>query len=294
MKKTKEIVIISGKGGTGKTTITASLASMLPADPGNIIVDTDVDASNLHLLLKPWNIDSRDFNGKDIAFINPFLCVGCNRCRELCRFDAIEVVEGHYHVVPFSCEGCSLCNYACPKMAVEMNERIVGKWFTCDTNFGELLHARLIPGAENSGSLVAMVKQQAILRAKEKQSPVILIDGPPGIGCPVIAAVSGADLAIIVTEPTLSAFSDLERVFKLASHFGVPCGIVINRVDINRENAAKIRTFATVNNIDIFAEIPHSRCVVNEISMGNLPMRNCKSFYTQVKRIYERINLVIQ
>ncbi|MCP4219136.1 MAG: (4Fe-4S)-binding protein [bacterium] len=291
MKRISEIVIISGKGGTGKTTVTASLAAVIPS---KIIVDTDVDAANLHLLLKPQPIERRDFIGKPVAVINPDQCTSCNRCRELCRFEAIDILHKQYTVEPFSCEGCGLCSRACPAGAVTMRERIVGQWFLSQTDMGNMVHARLRPGAENSGSLVAMVRRQAQLRAKEKKADTILIDGPPGIGCPVIAAVSGTNLAIIVTEPTYSGIHDMERIFTLLKHFGIKTGIVINRFDINEKNAQKIRSFARANGIKVFAEIPHSLCIINEISAGRLPSLWCRPLAEATGTIYDALKQELQ
>jgi MinD superfamily P-loop ATPase len=288
MKQQKpiEIVIISGKGGTGKTTIAASLADIIP---DKIVIDADVDAANLYLLMSPENIRGTDFKGKSLAVINREICVSCNRCRELCRFHAIAVKDGYYQVDDLSCEGCGLCEIACPVKAVEMHEQVVGQWFTADTAFGNFIYARLKPGAENSGNLVVKVKQEGKQRAEEKGKGFILVDGPPGIGCPVIAAVSGAHLAIIVTEPTYSGISDLERVFVLVNHFGITCGIVINRWDINPENTRKIEDFAHEKGVPVYARIPHSSCIIDAISRGKLPARACKVLAREVEQIYKYI-----
>lgn len=286
MKKTKEIVVISGKGGTGKTTVTASLAEIMR---DIVIVDADVDASNLYILLKPQYIQATNFTGKAAAAINSELCSGCGLCKELCRFHAVEKVNGLYRVDPFSCDGCGLCNIACPTGAVEMTPRVVGKWFTAQTEWGDFVYARLTPGAENSGSLVAMVKKRARQLAEQEQIETLLIDGPPGIGCPVISAVSGAHLAIVVTEPTYSGISDLERVVELASHLKVPCAVVINRFDINRENTGQLETYAQKKGIPVVARIPHSRCIMDEISRSTIPSRNCRSLAEQTEKIYKYI-----
>ncbi|MCK4761790.1 MAG: ATP-binding protein [Candidatus Aminicenantes bacterium] len=286
MKKAKEIVVISGKGGTGKTTITASLAGIMT---DKVIVDADVDAANLYILLRPQNIRGTDFTGKGLAEIDRDLCVHCGLCKELCRFFAIEIVDGDYRVDPFSCDGCGLCKIVCPVQAVTIEEQVVGKWFSADTEFGAFVYARLIPGAENSGNLVTMVKEQAKQKAAAGNIPTILIDGPPGIGCPVISAVSGADFALIVTEPTYSGISDLRRVFDLTAHFGIKSGIVINRCDINPGNTTAIETFAREKGIPVLAGIPHSRCIMDEISESRLPARKCKELSRQIENIYEHI-----
>jgi MinD superfamily P-loop ATPase len=287
MKKFKEIVVISGKGGTGKTTLTASLAERIPA---KIIADADVDAANLYILLKPGNPRATDFKGKSKAVINRDMCTQCNLCRELCRFQAVEITDGDYRVNPYSCEGCGLCKIACPVHAIEMNRQVVGKWMSAETEFGDFVYARLIPGAENSGSLVTMVRFQAKLAAVKKGVKTLLIDGPPGIGCPVTASISGVDLAIIVTEPSYSGLSDLQRVIDLTDHFHVKSGIVINRFDINPGNTKKVESFAREKRIPVFAMIPHSRCIMAEISKGNLPSGKCKVLARSVEKIVEHIN----
>lgn len=290
MKKIKEIVVISGKGGTGKTTVTASLADIMP---NKVVVDADVDAANLYILLKPVDIQSTEFTGKSAASINSELCTGCGICKDLCRFHAIHMVDGICRVDPFSCDGCGLCNIACPLGAVVMTPRVVGKWFTARTGPGDFVYARLIPGAENSGSLVAKVKKQAGKLAEETGMDTLLIDGPPGIGCPVISAVSGAHLAIVVTEPTYSGISDLERVVELTAHLKVPCAVVINRYDINPENTERLETYAQKKRIPVVARIPHSRCIMDEISQSAIPSRNCRDLAEQVEKIYEYINTYI-
>ncbi len=286
MKNKKEIVVVSGKGGTGKTTITACLAEAL----GNkIIADADVDAANLHILLKPENIKGSKFRGKPIASIDTDVCTSCGLCQELCRFNAIDHQTNAYKIDDISCDGCGLCKIACPVNAIEMNEQIVGEWFTAGTEWGDFAYARLIPGAENSGNLVTMVRHQANLMAREKKIKTILIDGPPGIGCPVIAAISGSDLAIIVTEPTVSGISDFERIYGLTEHFNIPAGIVINRFDINLHNTKKIEEFAEKKGIKVFARIPHSDCIMREIAESSIPFRKCKSLYTEIVKIKEII-----
>jgi MinD superfamily P-loop ATPase len=286
MKKVKEIVVISGKGGTGKTTVTASLADLIP---GKIIVDADVDAANLYLLLNPEHTQGTDFIGKPTARIDADMCTSCGRCKELCRFDAINIIDEQYIVDDFSCDGCGLCEIACPVKAVQMNPQVVGKWFVSRTPLGDFVHARLIPGAENSGSLVTKVRQQAKQAAEEKKIEALLIDGPPGIGCPVIAAAAGAHLAVMVTEPTYSAINDLKRLLKLTTHFRVKSCIVINRFDINRENTRQIENFAQNKGVPVIARIPHSRCVMEEIAKSSIPSRKCSTLSREVEKIYEYI-----
>ncbi|MDQ1351050.1 MAG: hypothetical protein QG657_1352 [Acidobacteriota bacterium] len=291
MKDIKEIVVISGKGGAGKTTITASLADMIP---GKIIVDADVDAADLYILLKPEKIRGTTFTGKGVAVIDNERCISCRRCLEMCRFHAIVVNGEKYRVDEFSCEGCTLCRLACPVNAITMKERIIGEWYTSVTEWGDFVYARLKPGAENSGSLVAMVKRQAKLRAQEKNIDLLLIDGPPGIGCPVISAISGVNLAIIVTEPTYSGISDLERVFQLTTHFKIKSGIVINRFDINLENTKEIEDFARQNRAPVYAKIPHSDCIREAISQRDLPSRHCRQLAEPLVDLYEKIKTELE
>jgi MinD superfamily P-loop ATPase len=207
MKKPEQIVVLSGKGGTGKTTVTASLAVMFP---DKVIADADVDAANLHILLDPAVISEHTFPGRPVAEINPKHCINCGICMDLCRFDAIGVSNGQHHIDEFSCEGCTLCSIACPEHAIAMTKQTAGRWFNSSTAYGSFIYARLDPGAENSGNLVTMVKHQSRLTAESEEKTYILIDGPPGIGCPVTSALSGSDFAVIVTEPSLTAISDLD------------------------------------------------------------------------------------
>ncbi len=285
-KELKEIVVISGKGGSGKTTITAALAAIIPR---KIIVDADVDAADLYILMKPRDIHGSRFPGKPVAVIDPGRCISCRYCLDLCRFHAIVGNKGKYHVDGLSCEGCTLCQLACPMKAITMAERMVGEWFISTSDWGDFVYARLQPGAENSGSLVAMVKQQAKKRALEKDIHLLLIDGPPGIGCPVIASISGADLAIIVTEPTYSGMSDMERVFRLTTHFKIKSGIVINRFDINLEHTRSIEAFAAQKGIPVYAKIPHSDCIREAIGARLLPNQHCWQLDEQVKNLYQQI-----
>lgn len=279
-------MVISGKGGTGKTTITASLAQLFP---DKIVADTDVDAANLFLLLKPSTRVETEFRGIPIASINPSICSACNLCREQCRFQAIDIHNGIYRVDPISCEGCRLCVSVCPVKAITMTEQTVGKWIVADTDCGGFVYARLNPGGENSGKLVTMVRNQARILAEKQKVKFILIDGPPGIGCPVISTLSGSDYALVVTEPTLSGISDLERILKLIEHFGIPRGLVINRYDINLENTKKIEKFALEKDIEILGKIPHSFCILNEISRQNIPLEFCADLKKEIKAVYKKL-----
>jgi MinD superfamily P-loop ATPase len=226
----KEIVVISGKGGTGKTSLAAAFAALA----GNAaIADCDVDAADLHLLLEPDVRQTHDFSGGKQARIDAAQCIRCGKCQKLCHFEAITEDHGCYAVDPVACEGCGVCAHFCPVGAIEFAEAVNGQWFLSETRFGPMVHARLKPGAENSGKLVTLLRKEAQRIAGEQRRETIIVDGPPGIGCPVIASITGADLVLIVTEPTLSGRHDLERVAKLVAHFDIPAAVCVNKWDIN-------------------------------------------------------------
>jgi len=286
MDKPKEIVVLSGKGGTGKTTIAASLAVLFR---NKIIADADVDAANMYILMNPDNIKSGEFAGKPVARIDSRSCINCGICSDLCRFDAIDIINGQHKIDQLSCDGCTLCLLACPEKAIQMEPVMVGKWFSSDTEYGKFVHARLDPGAENSGNLVTMVKHQAKLLAESEHMNYILIDGPPGIGCPVTSSLSGADYTIIVTEPSISGISDLKRIIKLSDHFMVKSGIVINKYDINLNNTKEIEKFASENSIDILGKVPHSFCIINEISEKKIPISKCDELKGPLTDVHKKI-----
>ncbi len=233
----KEIVVISGKGGTGKTSLAASFALL---SRGAVIADCDVDAADMHLLLQPSVTGRWRFQSGNEAIIRPEACTGCGRCEELCRFGAVRDRGGIRAVDPSGCEGCGVCARFCPAGAIDFPVRDCGEWMISSTRAGTMVHARLAPGAENSGRLVSTVRREAARLAAEEGAGLILVDGPPGIGCPVIASMTGASLALAVTEPTLSGAHDLERVISLASHFGIPVAVCINKWDINPPAAEEI------------------------------------------------------
>jgi MinD superfamily P-loop ATPase len=211
----KEIVILSGKGGTGKTSLTASFA-ILAENP--ILCDTDVDAADLHLLLQPEVQRQSEFSGGNLAFINQDRCTACGYCRDLCRFDAI---QDNFQVDPINCEGCGVCVDLCPEAAIDFPAQKSGDWFISATRVGPMVHARLGIGEENSGKLVSLIRGKARLLAEENLCSLILIDGPPGIGCPVIASITNSDAVVIIVEPTVSGFHDIKRVAELTNHFGI-------------------------------------------------------------------------
>ncbi len=233
----KELVILSGKGGTGKTSITGSFAALAR---NAVLADCDVDAADLHLLLGP-NVRARhDFISGNEAIIDPSRCTQCGTCAELCRFQAISRKNGRITLDPFGCEGCGVCVEFCPEQAIAFPERHCGEWYESDTVYGPMVHAKLAPAAENSGKLVTRVRTAARAEAEKRGAELILIDGPPGIGCPVIASLSGATAVLVVTEPTVSGEHDLGRVLQLAKHFRVPAMVCVNKWDLNPETTLRI------------------------------------------------------
>lgn len=250
----KEIVVISGKGGTGKTSLTASLATLAFQTQPVVLVDCDVDAADLHLVLDPQIRETTPFSGGKVARLQSERCRSCGECLALCRFDAIK--EGP-SIDPAACEGCGVCAHFCPHGAIAMEEALNGHWFHSETRFGPLFHARLGVAEENSGKLVSLIRKEARAFAKGTDKELILVDGPPGIGCPVIASLSGADQVLVVTEPTVSGIHDLKRVADLARHFRVKAGIVVNKADLNRGKVEEIHDFAQREGLEVLGEIPY-------------------------------------
>ncbi len=252
----KTITILSGKGGTGKTSIVSSFASL--ADK-TVIADCDVDAADLHLVLNPTVKKTNPFSGAKVAEVVPDKCISCGLCEELCRFDAIKLSTGPlpvYEVDPIACEGCGVCEWFCPTQAIELKEMPSGEWYISDTEYGPLVHAKLGIAAENSGRLVTVVRNFANGIGVAKELDYLLIDGPPGTGCPVIASLTGVDFVLIVTEPTYSGLHDLERVIKLAAHFGIPARVCINKWDLNEEMSDKIEDFAKTSGTPVIGKVP--------------------------------------
>jgi MinD superfamily P-loop ATPase len=269
----KQLVILSGKGGTGKTTVTAALAHLASQEMRLVIADGDVDAANLELLLSPTRKETHDFMSGQVAQIDEELCVGCGTCEDVCRFDAVLYPEDPaasvaFRIDPSACEGCASCMYQCPTEAVQMRQRRSGQWFRSETRFGPLFHAHLFAGQENSGKLVTLVKQQARQLASEDTRPLLLVDGPPGIGCPVISSLSGADLALLVTEPTVSGVHDLERILGTTRHFDVPSLALINKADINTSLADALENLCRTQGVDVTGRIPYDPSVTEAMVRG--------------------------
>jgi MinD superfamily P-loop ATPase len=257
----QEVVVLSGKGGTGKTSIVGSFAALAKS---KLLVDCDVDAADLHLLLQPARREKHEFWSGQTAFIAEDRCTQCGLCQELCRFKAIK----DFRVDPISCEGCGFCSRICPTEAITMKENLAGHWFISNTRYGSLVHARLGIAQENSGKLVALVRQQARQMAEKNGADYIISDGPPGIGCPVISSLSGANLALLVTEPTLSGIHDLERVLGVCQHFGVPALVCINKYDINEDNTHQIERYCLSQGVEVAARIPFDNTVTKAMVAG--------------------------
>jgi MinD superfamily P-loop ATPase len=257
----KEIVVISGKGGTGKTSIVASFAAL--ADNA-VLADCDVDAADLHLVLEPDVKQTQDFSGGKLAVVSTAKCIGCGKCEEVCNFDAAsfngpanDVVERTYTIDSIACEGCKVCVEFCPVDAIEFKDAVNGQWFISDTRFGPMVHARLGIAEENSGKLVSLIRKEAKKIATEQNKDLIIVDGSPGIGCPVIASITGADLVLVVTEPTISGRHDLDRVIELTNHFKIPTVVCINKYDINPDIAKVIEKRAGEKNLKVVGKISY-------------------------------------
>ncbi len=259
----KEIVVISGKGGTGKTSLAASFVNLAERP---VIADCDVDAADLHLVLTPRIKSEEEFSGGKLARILPEKCTACGKCADVCRFGAVEERNREdggkkYVIDPIACEGCGVCAWFCPEKTIEFKEAVNGKWFISNTRYGPMVHARLGVAQENSGKLVTLVRNQAKRIAEENEHPYVIVDGAPGIGCPVIASIVGADLVVIVTEPTVAGRHDLGRVAQLTGHFDIPTVVCINKCDLNREVADKIRREAGERNIDCVGDVRYDKAV---------------------------------
>jgi len=259
-----EILIISGKGGTGKTSLTAGFAHLAK---NHVICDLDVDAPDMHLILKPDNTKSVEFISGHEAVINPDKCEACGKCLEMCQYGAVNENDDIFSIDPLRCEGCKVCVEFCPVDAIDFPDRKCGHWYSSDTRFGPMIHAQLFPGEENSGLLVSLLRKKAREMAEEKGLDLILSDGTPGIGCPVIASLSGVTLAVIVTEPTPSGRHDMERVAELCGHFNIPAGIIINKYDLNAKETAAIEAYGEEKGFTLFGNLPHdpiiTRAMIN-------------------------------
>jgi MinD superfamily P-loop ATPase len=286
----KQLTILSGKGGTGKTSITASFAVLAK---NAVVVDCDVDAPDLHMLLHPEIIKTQEFMGSKVAVIDEAKCVKCGFCRQTCNFDAI---TSDLKVDAIACEGCGVCAVACPAQAIALTPRISGNAYISKTKYGFMSHALLYPGESNSGKLVTLVRQNAKILAEKEKRDLIIIDGSPGIGCPVIASITGVDAALVVTEPTLSGIHDLERVLKLLDHFNVVPFVCVNMYDINTENTNKIMSFCKENGIDVVGIIPFSSEVTQAMVNGKTIVEYSpeSSVTEEIKRMWKKMYLSLR
>ena len=281
----KELVVISGKGGTGKTTLTAAFAALAK---NRVLCDADVDAADLHLLMAPKIRTRSDFKGGSIAVINEDKCTECGLCRELCRFDAI---SENFVVDSIECEGCGVCVDFCPENAIDFPVQTCGQWFVSDTRFGPMVHARLGIAEENSGKLVTLIRQEAKKLAEEKKLEMIITDGPPGIGCPVIASIGGATAVLIVTEPTVSGIHDMERVAQLAEHFKIPAMVCVNKYDLNPDQALAIEKIAKEHEITFLGNIAFDPVFTKSMIDGKtlIEYDNNSTVATEVKKIWSGV-----
>ena len=283
----REIVVISGKGGTGKTSLTGAFAHLAE---NKIICDLDVDAPDLHIILSPDMACTEDFYSGHEAVIDNSRCQMCGTCLDMCQFGAVKFDGTRYFIENLRCEGCKVCVSFCPGEAIDFPARYCGQWFVSSTRFGTMVHARLFPGAENSGRLVTLLRNQAREKARQEGKDLILCDGAPGIGCPVISSLSGTNLAVIVTEPTLSGLHDLQRVAQLCSHFKTRVAVVINKFDLNIQQSREIEDYCRGKNFELAGNMPYDphftaamvdKMVVTESSDSRVARK--------VSRIWEQI-----
>jgi MinD superfamily P-loop ATPase len=258
----KELLVISGKGGTGKTSLMAAFASLAK---GKVLCDADVDAADLHLIMEPRSQQKTDFQGGGTAVIRLDRCSECGLCRDLCRWNAI---GEDFRVDPLACEGCGVCVYFCPESAIDFPIKTCGEWFISETRFGPMVHARLGIAEENSGKLVAVVRQAAKKLAEEKGLDLLLTDGPPGVGCPVIASMGGVSAVLIVTEPTVSGKHDMVRVAQLANHFKVPAMVCTNKFDLNMDQTHSIEALARDKDMTVVGRIPFDPAFTKAMVQG--------------------------
>lgn len=263
----KEIVVISGKGGTGKTSVTASFAVL--GGKNVIVADCDVDAADMHILMKPDFEVSEAFFSGELAVIQQEDCIQCGECKNVCRFDAIDIKNGKYIVNPLNCEGCGYCSRICPTDTIINVDLNVGNWYISNIRTGsKMVHAKLAIGADNSGKLVAQVKNKAKELAEHSEKEYIIVDGSPGVGCPVVSSLSGASYVVLVTEPTVSGLHDLKRVYELVKKFNLKAGCIINKYDLNIDVTKKITTFLEKEGIDKLSELPYNKVFTEAMTEG--------------------------
>jgi len=282
----KEILILSGKGGTGKTTILGAFAHLAK---NKILVDCDVDASDLHLLLAPRPTEEHAFKSGVKARVEIDKCSGCGMCAELCQFDSITMDDTAF-ISRLNCEGCGVCAHFCPEDCIVLDENHCGSWYVADTDYGTLVHAQLFAGEENSGKLVSFIKNKARDLAEKTATELILIDGAPGVGCPVIASLSNVDLAVVITEPTLSGLHDLERILDLTDHFKIPALICINKWDLHPEMSSKIEADCKARDVELLGKIPFDPTVIDSQIQGTpLTLSETSLAAYSVRAVWEKL-----
>lgn len=284
-----QVTVISGKGGTGKTTVTASLGMFFDHP---VFADCDVDASNLHLLLKPTIKEKKPYFGHRFPVVDESACVACGACETYCRFNAISMRE-HAVIDPTACEACGVCITVCPVGAISLVDRPCGEVYISDTRYGPMVHARLDPGVGTAGKLVTMVREEAIKAAGE--DGLVLVDGPPGIGCPVIASLAGADIALLVVEPTISGYSDFKRVMQVVRRFkAMPC-VCINKYDLNEPYSKMIESYCSKSGVPVIGRIPYDRKIFDCLSQGKIPV-SCagKEIRGLYRQMYDNLNKLIE
>jgi len=294
-----ELAVISGKGGTGKTSVVASFAALAS---GSVIADCDVDAADLHLVLGPKVRRSEEFIGGKTAVIRGDACTSCGRCLEVCRFSAVRVISPtdgggneRYEIDPLSCDGCGVCAHQCPEGAIDLLPARSGRWFVSDARTGPLVHARLGIGQENSGKLVTLVRSEARKLAAKKQAGLIITDGPPGIGCPVIASLTGADLALVVTEPSLSGFHDLDRVVRVARGLRVPVVVCLNKWDISLEVGHSIEEWCHDHDIPVVGLIPYDNAVTEaQIHRKSVVEHSDGAASAAIRKLWDRVAAILE
>jgi MinD superfamily P-loop ATPase len=294
----KELVVISGKGGTGKTSIVAAFAALAK---NAVLADCDVDAADLHLVLEPKVKRTNDFSGGKQASIIAEKCIGCGKCRDMCRFDAInfngpgnDVVDKTFTVDPVSCEGCKVCVEFCPVDAIEFNDSINGQWFISDTRFGPMVHAKLGIAEENSGKLVTVIRKEAKKIAQEQKKDLLIVDGSPGIGCPVIASITAADLVLVVTEPTLSGKHDLDRVSKLTASFGIKRMVCVNKADVNPQITDQITEDAKKQGLKVIGTIAYDEAFTKaQIIKASVVEYTSGAITEQIKALWRQVTYAL-
>jgi len=294
----KELVVISGKGGTGKTSIVAAFAALAR---NAVFADCDVDAADLHLVLEPNIKQKSDFSGGKRATIVIEKCIGCGKCQDLCRFDAIhfngegnDLVDRTFTIDPVSCEGCNVCVEFCPVDAIEFHDCINGQWFISDTRFGTMVHAKLGIAEENSGKLVTLIRKEAKRIAQEQKKDLLIVDGSPGIGCPVIASITGANLLLVVTEPTLSGRHDLDRVSKLTGNFGIKTLVCINKADINPQIADQISEEAQQRGLKVIGKLPYDEAFTKaQIIKASVVEYTGGAITEQIKALWRQVTYAL-